>query len=110
MPRVVRLPSMTTTTADRRLKDRYAQCPTCGERFALPQSDADSALVVQSLPELEDLGSEDLDVLEKAAITIVRLRFHARRRAIMKSRREAVPYDGDPSLAPVPYDGDPSRS
>lgn len=81
----------------------FVQCPACSERFALTAKNVEAALVTEALPELDDLDANELDTLEAAAVTIVRLRFHARRRALAKQTK--MPYDGDPKLDRVEEGG-----
>jgi hypothetical protein len=56
-----------------------------GATIARSSLESAAASLVEVLPELEHIGADELDGLEKAAVLIVRLRFVARRRAIARA-------------------------
>ena len=77
----------------------------------------DSSCLLPSDAELGTLSDDEVEILERATLLVVGLRFEAERRRrqdAKRPRREAagdpmaVPYDGDPNLAPVPGEVDES--
>lgn|GEM_PF-2637348 len=69
----------------------------------------DSSCLLPSDAELRTLSDDEVKILERATMLVVGLRFEAERRRrrverAVGSRRDMVPYDGDPNLAPVPDD------